>query len=38
MPIREGETTNSFLTRDIFVTTYIDGDYVVDGKAQRKVS
>jgi len=37
MPIREGETTNNFLTRDIFVTTYIDGDYVVDGKAQRKV-
>ena len=37
MPIREGETTNSFLTRDIFVTAYIDGDYVVDGKPQRKV-
>ncbi|WP_033962256.1 cytochrome c biogenesis protein CcsA [Psychroserpens jangbogonensis] len=37
MPIREGETTNSFLTRDIFVTAYIDGDYVVEGKAQRKV-
>ena len=37
MPIREGETTNNFLTRDIFVTAYIDGDYVVDGKAQRKV-
>ncbi|WP_323789942.1 cytochrome c biogenesis protein CcsA [Psychroserpens sp.] len=37
MPIREGETTNNFLTRDIFVTAYIDGDYVVDGKTQRKV-
>jgi len=37
MPIREGETTNNFLTRDIFVTAYIDGDYVIDGKAQRKV-
>ncbi|WP_431136905.1 cytochrome c biogenesis protein CcsA [Psychroserpens mesophilus] len=37
MPIREGETTNNFLTRDIYVTAYIDGDYVVNGKAQRKV-
>ncbi|WP_425075137.1 cytochrome c biogenesis protein CcsA [Psychroserpens sp. S379A] len=37
MPIREGETTNNFLTRDIYVTAYIDGDFVVDGKAQRKV-
>ncbi|MFK7780808.1 cytochrome c biogenesis protein CcsA [Psychroserpens sp.] len=37
MPIREGETTNDILTRDIYVTAYIDGDYVVDGKAQRKV-
>lgn len=37
MPIREGETTNNFLTRDIYITTYIDGDYIVDGKAQRKV-
>ncbi len=37
MPIREGETTNQFLTRDIYVTAYIDGDYEVDGVVQRKV-
>ncbi|WP_299229585.1 cytochrome c biogenesis protein CcsA [uncultured Psychroserpens sp.] len=37
MPIREGETTNQILTRDVYVTAYIDGDYVVNGKAQRKV-
>ncbi|NRA91139.1 MAG: cytochrome c biogenesis protein CcsA [Psychroserpens sp.] len=37
MPIREGETTNNYLTRDIYVTAYIDGDYIVNGAPQRKV-
>ena len=37
MPIREGETESTFLTRDIYVTAYIDGDLVIDGANQRKV-
>nr|WP_321237543.1 cytochrome c biogenesis protein CcsA [uncultured Psychroserpens sp.] len=37
MPIREGETENTFLTRDIYVTAFIDGDLMVDGQAQRRV-
>lgn len=37
MPIREGETENTYLTRDIFVTSFIDGDFVVDGQQQRRV-
>ncbi|OUS02239.1 cytochrome C biogenesis protein [Flavobacteriales bacterium 33_180_T64] len=37
MPIREGETENTFLTRDIYLTTYIDGDLMVDGQQQRRV-
>ena len=37
MPIREGETENSYLTRDIYLTTFIDGDLVVDGQQQRRV-
>ena len=37
MGIREGATENTFLSRDIFVTAYIDGDYEVDGQLQRRV-
>ncbi len=37
MPIREGETTNTYLTRDIYLTTFIDGDLVIDGQQQRRV-
>jgi cytochrome c-type biogenesis protein CcsB len=37
MPIREGETENTILTRDVFVTAFIDGDLVVDGQQQRRV-
>jgi cytochrome c-type biogenesis protein CcsB len=35
--IREGATENRFLSLKNYITTYIDGDYVVDGKAQRRV-
>jgi cytochrome c-type biogenesis protein CcsB len=35
MAIREGETENSFLTSETFITTYIDGDYEIDGVRQR---
>ncbi|MDG5493169.1 cytochrome c biogenesis protein CcsA [Psychroserpens sp. SPM9] len=37
MPIREGETENTFLTRDIYLTAFIDGDLVVNGQQQRRV-
>ncbi len=37
MAIREGETENSFLTQKTYITAYIDGDYMVDGMAQRKI-
>ena len=37
MAIREGATENTFLSQKTYVTTYIDGDYVVDGQAQRRV-
>nr|WP_321222503.1 cytochrome c biogenesis protein CcsA [uncultured Psychroserpens sp.] len=37
MPIREGETENTYLTRDIYLTTFIDGDLVINGQQQRKV-
>ncbi|MCD2259655.1 cytochrome c biogenesis protein CcsA [Psychroserpens luteolus] len=37
MPIREGETQNTYLTRDIYITAFIDGDLVVDGQQQRRV-
>ncbi len=35
MAIREGATENTFLSRNTFITTYIDGDYEIDGVAQR---
>lgn len=37
MAIREGATENTFLTQKTYVTTYIDGDYMVNGQAQRRV-
>ncbi len=37
MPIREGQTENSFLTRDIYLTTYVDGDLMINGQQQRRV-
>ncbi|MCR8667965.1 cytochrome c biogenesis protein CcsA [Aestuariibaculum sp. M13] len=35
MAIREGETENAFLSRETYITTYIDGDYEIDGVPQR---
>ncbi|MBD0831696.1 cytochrome c biogenesis protein CcsA [Aestuariibaculum sediminum] len=35
MAIREGATENTFLSRDTYITTYIDGDYEINGVAQR---
>lgn len=35
MPIREGETTNAFLTQESYLTFFIDGE--IDGEARRRV-
>lgn len=35
MSIREGATENTFLSQKTYVTAYIDGDYMIDGVAQR---
>ncbi|MGE5944583.1 MAG: cytochrome c biogenesis protein CcsA [Flavobacteriales bacterium] len=35
MGIREGATENTFLSRETYVTAYIDGDYMIDGIPQR---
>ena len=37
MPIREGNTSSSFLSREVYLQTFIDGDYEVDGVLQRRV-
>ncbi len=37
MHIREGATENSILSQDVFLTTFIDGDYMLDGVAQRRI-
>jgi len=37
MPIREGATSNVFLSQKTYLTVYIDGDYVVDGQEQRRI-
>ena len=37
MPIREGNTASSFLSREVYLQTLIDGDYEVDGVLQRRV-
>lgn len=35
MSIREGATENTFLSQKTYLTTYIDGDYMVNGLPQR---
>ncbi|WP_194767748.1 cytochrome c biogenesis protein CcsA [Tamlana sp. I1] len=35
MAIREGATENTFLSQKTYITTYIDGDYKIDGVPQR---
>jgi cytochrome c-type biogenesis protein CcsB len=37
MSIREGATENTFLSQKTYITAYIDGDYIVNGQAQRKI-
>ncbi|MFL0354591.1 cytochrome c biogenesis protein [Xanthomarina sp. GH4-25] len=37
MAIREGETESSILSHKTYITAYIDGDYIVNGQAQRKI-
>lgn len=37
MAIREGATENTFLSQKTYVTTYIDGDFKIDGQSQRRV-
>ena len=37
MSIREGATENTFLSQKTYLTTYIDGDYKIDGQLQRRV-
>lgn len=37
MHIREGATENTILSHDVFLTAFIDGDYTVDGVAQRRI-
>ncbi len=37
MAIREGATENEFLSRETYITAYIDGDYMIDGEAQRRI-
>ncbi|MEM7086915.1 MAG: cytochrome c biogenesis protein CcsA [Bacteroidota bacterium] len=36
MPIREGATENTFLSTETYLKTFIDGDYKIDGVAQRR--
>ena len=36
MSIREGASENRFLSIKTYITTYIDGDYIVNGQAQRR--
>lgn len=37
MHIREGNAESQFLSQKTYVTIYLDGDYMVDGVAQRKI-
>lgn len=37
MSIREGQTQNKFLSQKNYITTYVDGDYMVDGQVQRRI-
>lgn len=36
MHIREGGTENTVLSDDTYLTTFIDGDYQINGVAQRR--
>lgn len=36
MHIREGETENTFLSSETYLSTFIDGDYMIDGVPQRR--
>lgn len=36
MHIREGATENTILSQETYLTTFIDGDYEIDGVAQRR--
>lgn len=36
MHIREGQTENSILSEDTYLDVFIDGDYMLDGVAQRR--
>ncbi|TDI72266.1 MAG: cytochrome C biogenesis protein [Bacteroidetes bacterium] len=36
MPIREGATESTFLSKETYLKVFIDGDYKVDGIAQRR--
>lgn len=35
MPIREGETENTFLSQKTYITGFVNGDYKINGVAQR---
>ena len=37
MSIREGTTENTFLSEKTYLTTYIDGDFEINGQLQRRV-
>ena len=37
MSIREGATENTFLSQKTYLTTYIDGDFKINGQLQRRV-
>ena len=37
MHIREGQAESQFLSQKTYITAYLDGDYMVNGVAQRKV-
>ncbi len=36
MHIREGQTENTMLSEDTYLDVFIDGDYIIDGVAQRR--
>ncbi|WP_298494755.1 cytochrome c biogenesis protein CcsA [uncultured Algibacter sp.] len=36
MAIREGATENSFLSQKTYITSYIDGDYKINGQVQQR--
>lgn len=36
MPIKEGESTNTMLSDKVYLQTFVDGDYEIDGQVQRR--